>query len=211
VIADFTESTFQGYSAHAGQSPIGTFRGLDGRWRAKFDAQEWDTVNGYAQTISNPIAGTITMAGTLTWTVTAAGMTGSPRAGTTNVFVGETPAIYGPRLASDLNADSDVGAFFTASYSGGRLTLVAKTPVANDATMNTALADGTATGFTASPTSTQDQAGGDPIAINEVAFGVYATDAGNTVLRGAAAFATPFALTAPYQGVTTWPDIPYGG
>lgn len=211
TLAQFTESSFQGYAGITGQSPIGVFQDMTNRWRAKFDSQEWDVANGFQQIIDNTLVGTITMTGTIIVTVTAAGMTGSPVAVTVNVTDLDTPAEVAGKVVTALNANADVGAFFTASANGAVVTLTAITPAANDATMNAAYTLGTATGLTPNPTSTQVQAGVAPVAPNESALGVYVTDSTGTQYRGAAAFPAPIPLTQAYQAVTAWPDIPYGG
>lgn len=115
--------------------------------------------SGVKQVESTPIVGTITGDGNATVTVTAAGMTGSPKAVSVPVLNGDTTAVTAGKMRDALNADPNVGAFFEASISGSTLVLTAKRSAANDATMNIAYTNGTCTGLTPDATSDNATAG----------------------------------------------------
>lgn len=116
-------------------------------------------VSGVRQVESTPIVGTITGSGDATVTVTASGMTGSPKAVAVPVLNGDSPTVVAAKMAAALNADPDVGAFFEATSSGTSLSLTAKKSAANDATMNVAYTNGTCTGLTPDATSDNTTAG----------------------------------------------------
>lgn len=119
---------------------------------------------GTAQVETATAAGTITASGNATVTVTAAGMTGSPKAISVAVTNGDTAATWAGKVRTALAADTDVTALFTV---GGASTSITLTRIANsrgilpanDATLNIALANGTCTGITAAATSADTTAG----------------------------------------------------
>lgn len=115
--------------------------------------------SGVKQTESTPIVGAITGDGNATVTVTAAGMTNSPKAVSVAVLNGDATAVSAAKMRDALNADPDVGAFFEASISGSTLTLTAKRSAANDATLNIAYTNGTCTGLTPDATSDSGASG----------------------------------------------------
>ena len=106
-------------------------------------------------------AGTVGVsgAGNAQATVTAAGMPGSPRVVSFAVANNDTPALWAPKARAALAADPVVSQFFVVSGSGTSIVITARLAAADDATMNLALATGTATGITAAPTSTNTTAG----------------------------------------------------
>jgi hypothetical protein len=111
-------------------------------------------------------AGTITTAGDATATVTAAGMTGSPKAVTFAVALNDTASDWAEKCRTALAADTDVSGMFDVSGTGTSIILTRK-PLAtyalgsttiemaysNDATLNIALADSTSAGITEAATS----------------------------------------------------------
>jgi phage tail sheath protein FI len=109
-------------------------------------------------------AGGITQNGTLVATVTAVGLNGSPKAVNVNVLNGDTAAQAATKVRAALAADADVSAFADVSGAGVDVVLTKKTAAANDATLNIALANGTATGLTAAPNSANTTAGVAPVA-----------------------------------------------
>jgi len=134
----------------------------------------WVAGAAQVETATVTAASGITGNGNATVTVTAAGMTGSPKA----ISVALTTAAHtsatliATAIAAGLNADVDYSALFTATSSaatvittrkptsshtvpGGTLELYA----ANDATLNVALANGTCTGITTAATSANTTAG----------------------------------------------------
>lgn len=119
-------------------------------------------------------AGGITTSGTATVTVTAAGMTGSPKIVNVALTVAAhtSATLIATAMAAALNADTAYAAMFTATSSaaaiittrkptsshtapGGTLNLYAAT----DATLNLAIAPGTSVGITAAPLSADTTAG----------------------------------------------------
>ena len=113
-------------------------------------------------------AGTITTAGDATATVTAAGMTGSPKAVTFAVALNDTASDWAEKCRTALAADTDVSGMFDVSGTGTSIILTRKPSAtynlgsttiemahSNDATLNIALADSTSAGITEAPTSTQ--------------------------------------------------------
>lgn len=116
----------------------------------------------------------ITTSGNATVTVTAAGMTGSPKAVSVPLTTTDhtTATLIATAIAAALVADADVSALFTPTSSVANVILTRKPittytvkgvsyPVyaANDATLNIALADGTCVGITTASTSTDTTAG----------------------------------------------------
>ena len=102
------------------------------------DAQDW--LGGTAQVDTITCTTAVTDAGTITLTVTAAGMT------ETAVDVDVTTAMNTVTLVADaavlaLNADAVVGAFFTADNTAGAVSLTAVTPAADDNTLDIVYAD----------------------------------------------------------------------
>jgi len=146
---------------------------------------------GVRQVESTPVVGTITGAGNATFTITAAGMTNSPKAISVPVTLGMTPAQVCQAAAMTLNSDVDVSAFFDVSITANNiLVLTKKTTAANDGTMNIAYTNGTCTGLTPDATSDDTTAGA-----------LYTTQ-GLPILIGA-----PAATTQLVQGTdlsTTW-------
>ena len=119
---------------------------------------------GTAQVETATAAGTITASGNATITVTAAGMTGSPKAISVAVTNTDTAATWAGKVRTALAADADVSALFTV---GGTTTAISLTRKVNsrgvlpgnDATLNIATANGTCTGITAAATSADTTAG----------------------------------------------------
>lgn len=113
---------------------------------------------GTKQKITDTAAGTASGAGTGTWTLTAAGMSGSPISGTFVVGSGDTPTIWAAALRASLKANLIVNNFFEVSGATTAIILEARVKAANDATMNLAIGAG-GTGITAVVTSTQTTPG----------------------------------------------------
>ena len=120
-------------------------------------------VAAVAQVETATAAGTITLAGNATVTVTAAGLTGSPLAISVPVLLSDTAATWAGKVRTALTANAAIAAMFTV---GGTTTAISLTRIladdyghANDATLNIALANGTSTGITAAPTSTNTTTG----------------------------------------------------
>jgi hypothetical protein len=105
------------------------------------------------------VIGTITLTGNATVTVTAYGMGNSPKAISVAVSDTDTASIVGGLIRTALAFDSDVAAMFLVSGSGANVVLTKHVATANDSTLNIAIANGTCTGLTAAPTSTNTTAG----------------------------------------------------
>ena len=105
------------------------------------------------------VVGTITLTGNATVTVTANGMANSPKAISVAVTNLDTASIVGGLIRTALAFDTDVAALFLISGSGADVVLTKHIAVANDSTLNIAIANGTCTGLTAAPTSTNTTAG----------------------------------------------------
>lgn len=125
-------------------------------------------VAGTAQVETATAAGTITGTGNASVTVTALGMTGSPKTISVPVLSGDTATVWAGKVRVALSADTAVSALFTV---GGATTAISLTrkPIAtisevpfyaaNDATINVALDNGTCTGITTASTSSDTTAG----------------------------------------------------
>lgn len=129
-------------------------------------------VAGVAQVETATAAGTITLAGNATAIVTSAGMSGSPRTVTFAVALSDTPTLWAVKARAALAADIEIAGRFAVSGSGTAIILTRlpygtftvpggtlNTYVANDATLNIALADATSAGITEAATSANTTAG----------------------------------------------------
>jgi len=128
-------------------------------------------VTGVAQVETATAAGTCTTSGDITVTVTSAGMTGSPLAVTVPIVATDTAATWAGKVRTALAANATIAARFTVSGTTTAIILTRKPGqvltdgvnsvnlfVANDSTLNIAIAAGT-TGITAAPTSANTTAG----------------------------------------------------
>lgn len=133
-------------------------------------------VQGAAQveTATVTAAGGITTSGNATVTVTAAGMTGTPKAISValTTTAHTTATLIATAIKAALNADTAVTALFTVGGTGATVSLTRKVTATftvpggtlnfyadNDATLNIALADDTCVGITTAATSTNTTAG----------------------------------------------------
>jgi len=98
-------------------------------------------------------------AGNATVIVTAVGMTGTPKTVSVAVANSDTASQVAGKIRTALIADSNVSAFFDISGTGASVILTRKTAAANDETMNVSIANGTCTGLTAAPTSSNTTMG----------------------------------------------------
>lgn len=105
------------------------------------------------------VVGTITLTGNASVTVTAFGMTNSPKAISVAVTDTDTASIVGGLIRTALAFDADVAALFLVSGSGANVVLTKHVAAANDSTLNIAIDNGTCTGLTPAPTSTNTTAG----------------------------------------------------
>ena len=88
------------------------------------------------------VGGAATASANVIVTVTAAGMTGSPKAINVAVVNGDSAAVVAGKIRTTLAADVDVTALFAVGGSSTAVTLTRLTSAANDATLNVAI-DGT--------------------------------------------------------------------
>lgn len=116
---------------------------------------------GQKQVETATVIGTITSsgAGNATVIVTAAGMTGSPKTVSVAVANNDTAAQVATKIRAALTDDVHISAFFDVSGTGAQVVLTRKVAAANDATMNISIANGTCTGLTAAPTSSNTTMG----------------------------------------------------
>jgi hypothetical protein len=148
-------------------------------------------VTGVAQVETATAAGTCTTSGDITVTVTSAGMTGSPLAVTVPIVATDTAATWATKVRTALTANATIAARFTISGATTAIILTRKPGevltdgvntvnlfVANDSTLNVAIAAGT-TGITAAATSANTTAG-------TVTSGVYVLDGNGEDFEGVA-------------------------
>lgn len=114
---------------------------------------------GTKQVETATCAGTVTTAGNAKVTVTAAGMTGSPKAISFPVELNDDAAAIAAACRAALAADAAVTALFDVSGEGADVVLTSKLAVANDATLNMAIDDDASEGVTTAATSTNTTAG----------------------------------------------------
>ncbi len=105
------------------------------------------------------VLGTVTLTGNATVTVTAFGMGNSPKAVSVAVANGDSASVVGGLVRTALAFDVDVAAMFLVSGAGANVVLTKHVAAANDSTLNIAIDNGTCTGLTAAPTSTNTTAG----------------------------------------------------
>jgi len=108
---------------------------------------------GIAQVERAVVVGTITGSGNTTFTVTGAGITGSPVAVTVAVVSGDTPIIVAAKAAAAINLNAAISALYRASSDGVNVLLTRKLAAANDSSLNIAYTNAGATGLTPDATS----------------------------------------------------------
>ncbi|HTG95697.1 MAG TPA: hypothetical protein VL866_24055 [Pyrinomonadaceae bacterium] len=115
--------------------------------------------SGVYQVETAVIVGTITLGGNMSVTVTAAGMTGSPKTLTVAVALNDTATQVATKVRAALAADVDVMAMFSVGGTGANVALTALQSAANDATLNIAYDNDTCTGLTGDASSNNSTAG----------------------------------------------------
>lgn len=103
--------------------------------------------------------GAVTGAGNITVTVTAAGMSNSPKDVVVAVAHTDTVSEVAEKVRVDLAADADVGAFFTVSGTGANVILSTITAAATDATLAIAVVDTGTTGTVFSASTDTSESG----------------------------------------------------
>jgi hypothetical protein len=106
------------------------------------------------------VIGTITLTGNATVIVTARDLGSvSPLTLSVGVTNGDTASVVGGLIRSALAFNQYIAAKFLVSGAGANVVLTRHEAVANDTTLNISIANGTCTGLTAAPTSTNTTAG----------------------------------------------------
>ena len=106
-----------------------------------------------AQVETATAAGTITLAGDVSVTVTGDGIAGSPLVISVPVANTDTAATWAGKVRAALSGTSAITSLYTVGGTSTAIVLTRITPGVNDGTLNIALANGTTTGVTAAPTS----------------------------------------------------------
>jgi len=114
---------------------------------------------GTVQIETATVVGTITGDGNASFTLTAAGMTGSPITESVAVLTDDTPTVVATKAAAQLNTNSDITDLFNIASSGADVIVTRLVPAANDATLNLAYDNDTCAGLTPDATSADTQAG----------------------------------------------------
>ncbi len=132
---------------------------------------------GVRQIETATAAGTASATGTAVVTVTSA-LLAAPLAINVAVTNGDTATVVGGKIRTALAAEPDIIQNFMVTGATTTIELTTRLAAANDATLNIAIATGTATGVTAAATSTNTTAG---VAGTEGILGqeVYVYSAGN--------------------------------
>ena len=105
---------------------------------------EGGTAAGVQQVETATAAGSITVSGNLTVTVTGASLVGSPRAVSVAVVSGDDAATWAAKVRAAFGSDGNITQVYTVGGSSADVTLTTKAKAANDATLNIAFAAGTA-------------------------------------------------------------------
>jgi hypothetical protein len=121
----------------------------------------YDSSGGVSQVETATVVGTVTGSGNATVVITALAMTGTPKTISVAVTNGDSASTVGGKIRTALGLDADVIALFAISGAGANVVLT-KYASANDATLNISIDNGTCTGLTSAPTSTNTTAGVTP-------------------------------------------------
>src|SRR5688572_14159441 len=108
---------------------------------------------GTKQVETATIVGTVTGDGDASVTVTAAGMTGSPKTLLVPVLNTDIASVVAGKIRAALSLDVDVTALFTVGGTGAAVSLTKLVAAHNDLTLNIAYTNGTCTGLTPNATS----------------------------------------------------------
>lgn len=116
--------------------------------------------DGAAQVETATVVGTITAAGNVTVVVTAAGLAGSPLTVPVAVALNDTASLVAGKIRAALKLTAAILAKFYVSGTGAAVILTQRPPfLANDATLNVSIDNGTCTGLTTAATSANTTAG----------------------------------------------------
>ena len=140
--------------------PTATFDPLKTIFGSKVIAQISAGAAGVKQVETATVVATVSGAGNATFTVTAAGVSGSPLAVSVPVLVGDNAIAVAQKARIALAATGAITSLYAVTLAlDATVQLVSLLPQANDPTLNIAIATGTATGITAAPTSVDTTAG----------------------------------------------------
>jgi hypothetical protein len=109
-----------------------------------------NTVTAQAQTINNTVQGTITTAGNIKVTVTAANLTGSPIVCSVAVALNDTVVAIAGKIVTALQNNANINGFFSITNTGATLNLTALKAADNDTTMHVTIANDSTAGLTTS-------------------------------------------------------------
>lgn len=112
-----------------------------------------------AQVETATAAGTITLAGNATVVVTGAALENSPKTFSVAVALNDTAADWAGKVRAALSADENIADAYTVGGASTAISLTAINAVANDATLNISIDNGTCTGITTAATSANTTAG----------------------------------------------------
>lgn len=112
-----------------------------------------------AQVETATAAGTVTLDGNAAVVVTGAALENSPKTFAVAVLNTDTASTWAGKVRTALTADANISAAYTVSGAGASIVLTAKVAVANDATLNISLDNGTCTGITTAASSANTTAG----------------------------------------------------
>jgi hypothetical protein len=112
-------------------------------------------INGFSQVETATAVGAVTAAGNLEVTFTSADLGISPLVLSVPVANADAATAWSVKVANALNANVDVASKFIAATSGAAIVLTRRAGGTVDTTLNLALANGTAAGITAAPTSVE--------------------------------------------------------
>ena len=140
-------------------NPVAFATKLNARTATELVAGAAAYVAGTAQVETATIAGTITTAGNVSVVVTASGMIGSPKTILVPVLVDDNASAIATKIRTALNADIALKTLYTVGGTTTSVVLTAINKVANDSTLNIAVADGTSVGVTTAASSANTTAG----------------------------------------------------
>lgn len=105
------------------------------------------------------VVGSVTGDGNATVIITAANMPNSPKTLSVAVLNLDNAAAVATKIRAAMNADADVTGVFTVGGTGADISLTSIVALANDTTLSISIDNGSCTGLTAAPTSTNTTAG----------------------------------------------------
>lgn len=165
------------------------------------------------QVITLTVVGTVGAGGggTISVTVTAVGMTGTPKTISVTVANNDTATIVAAKIVAALAADADIGnittGFFQVGSDGPDVVLVVKTAAANDGTMNAAYINGTSTGLTPEPTAAHTTPGSEYILTKQPSYLILDPDTNSYHREG---FGVSLPSDSPTDPLITLTDVAGG-